>query len=338
MAGGRTAGALHAGQRQQLELHRGSQLMPVVVVSKPGGTVILHAKRGHDAAPPRAHRRVCAAMPSLPTLTHPTPPPAPHPPPLPPPQYFTVKMSEGVQATSYSKGDKFFIDPQAGREGCAWRCSGVAAELAPLGACRAAGEAAKMSSSAGLPGAAPALGRRCVGSASGVAFLPVAGAHMPAADPSLIRPPPFLPPPLPLRPCRSCCPSSASCQGPRAHPVLAAVVAAAAAAVAAAGVAAGAALAVAAPAVVAVLADGAALADGAVGAAALEGAAAGVAAAGTEPCSHPVGSSLLCADPLLPVAAFFLRLQLRLLYSCLLSSPASLLSRRLLRCRTDVPR
>lgn len=25
---------------------------------------------------------------------------------------FTVKMSEGVVATSYSKGDKFFIDPQ----------------------------------------------------------------------------------------------------------------------------------------------------------------------------------------------------------------------------------
>ena len=25
---------------------------------------------------------------------------------------FTVKMSDGVVATSYSKGDKFFIDPQ----------------------------------------------------------------------------------------------------------------------------------------------------------------------------------------------------------------------------------
>jgi hypothetical protein len=28
-------------------------------------------------------------------------------------QVFTVKMSDGVVATSYSKGDKFFIDPQA---------------------------------------------------------------------------------------------------------------------------------------------------------------------------------------------------------------------------------
>ena len=27
-------------------------------------------------------------------------------------QMFTVKMSEGVLATSYGKGDKFFIDPQ----------------------------------------------------------------------------------------------------------------------------------------------------------------------------------------------------------------------------------
>ena len=26
-------------------------------------------------------------------------------------QYFTIKMSEGVVATSYSSGDKFFIDP-----------------------------------------------------------------------------------------------------------------------------------------------------------------------------------------------------------------------------------
>lgn len=31
---------------------------------------------------------------------------------IPPGQMFTVKMSEGVVATSYSKGDKFFIDPQ----------------------------------------------------------------------------------------------------------------------------------------------------------------------------------------------------------------------------------
>jgi hypothetical protein len=27
------------------------------------------------------------------------------------PQYFTVKMSEGIVATSYKPGDKFFIDP-----------------------------------------------------------------------------------------------------------------------------------------------------------------------------------------------------------------------------------
>lgn len=26
-------------------------------------------------------------------------------------QYFTVKMSEGIVATSYKSGDKFFIDP-----------------------------------------------------------------------------------------------------------------------------------------------------------------------------------------------------------------------------------
>ena len=27
------------------------------------------------------------------------------------PQFFTIKMSEGIVATSYSSGDKFFIDP-----------------------------------------------------------------------------------------------------------------------------------------------------------------------------------------------------------------------------------
>ena len=32
---------------------------------------------------------------------------------LPPPssQFFTIKMSEGIVATSYSSGDKFYIDP-----------------------------------------------------------------------------------------------------------------------------------------------------------------------------------------------------------------------------------
>lgn len=29
-----------------------------------------------------------------------------------PVQYFSIKMSEGVVATSYKEGDKFFIDPQ----------------------------------------------------------------------------------------------------------------------------------------------------------------------------------------------------------------------------------
>ncbi len=28
------------------------------------------------------------------------------------PQYFTIKMSEGVVATAYSSGDKFFINPE----------------------------------------------------------------------------------------------------------------------------------------------------------------------------------------------------------------------------------
>ncbi len=36
-------------------------------------------------------------------------------------QYFTVKMSDGVVATSYSKGDKFFIDPQA--SSWCWCCT-----------------------------------------------------------------------------------------------------------------------------------------------------------------------------------------------------------------------
>jgi hypothetical protein len=57
---------------------------------------------------------------------------------LAPLQCFTVKMSDGVVATSYSKGDKFFIDPMVGSGsglgrrwvgGCTgwgcWRCSGI---------------------------------------------------------------------------------------------------------------------------------------------------------------------------------------------------------------------
>lgn len=38
-------------------------------------------------------------------------PPCAAPPPCLKPQYFTVKMSEGVQASSYSSGVKFYIDP-----------------------------------------------------------------------------------------------------------------------------------------------------------------------------------------------------------------------------------
>ena len=76
-------------------------------------------------------------------------------------QYFTVKMSDGVVATSYSKGDKFFIDPQARtRLPAVWLpgCLECDQQVRPLlPACLAAWwEAEELGVPVGLPACLPA--------------------------------------------------------------------------------------------------------------------------------------------------------------------------------------
>lgn len=106
------------GELLRVRVHR------ACVLRASGWNHVLHAEQSpcsrchaHGLEPPA--RVTCHASPqpsvaaSLPAL----------------PQYFTVKMSDGVQATSYSKGDKFFIDPQAGGAGLCFCGGGLCACL-----------------------------------------------------------------------------------------------------------------------------------------------------------------------------------------------------------------
>ncbi|KIZ00737.1 H/ACA ribonucleoprotein complex subunit 1 [Monoraphidium neglectum] len=105
--------------------------------------------------------------------------------------YFTVKMSEGVQASSYTSGDKFFIDPMKllpmerflpqpkGAPGAGGR-GGVArvAALAAAGVALAAGAAAAAAAVGSAAGAAAGAG---LAAAVGVALAGVAAVALAAA-------------------------------------------------------------------------------------------------------------------------------------------------------------